>query len=108
MGKEVTGDSASEKYLGDWISQKGTTISVSETINKRLHKARETTKEILTICSDPRLIGFSTAWGAVSEYNTKVLPQLLNNCESWLGISDSEIKKAPRLPGRVYSKSIPS
>ena len=50
-------------------------------------------KDILTICSDPRIIGFPTAWGAVSEYNTKVLPQLLNNCESWLGIADSDIQK---------------
>ena len=88
----MTEDSASEKYLGDWIHQDGTTMSVSETIRKRIHKANETSKDILTICSDPRLIGFPTAWGAVSEYNTKVLPQLLNNCESWLGISDSDIK----------------
>ena len=36
MGREVTEDSVSEKYLGDWIHQKGTTMSVSETINKRI------------------------------------------------------------------------
>ena len=79
----MVGDSVSEKYLGDWISQNGTARSISETINKRLHKARETMREILTICGDPRLIGFPTALGAISEYNTKVIPQLLNNCESW-------------------------
>ena len=48
---------------------------------------------LYALCSDPRLIGFPTAWGPVSEYNTKVLPQLLNNCESWLGIADSDIQK---------------
>ena len=32
MGGEVTEDSVSEKYLGDWIHQERTTMSVSETI----------------------------------------------------------------------------
>ena len=48
--------------------------------------------EILTICGDPRLIGFPTAWGAISEFETKVIPQLLNNAESWLGITNSDLK----------------
>ena len=92
MGNQIVGESASEKYLGDWISQYGTAISISETIKKRLPIAVETTKQILTISEDPRLIGFPTAWGAISEFKTKVIPQLLNNAESWLGIKESDIK----------------
>ena len=52
----------------------------------------ETTKQILTISEDSRLIRFPTAWGAISEFKTKVIPQLLNNAESWLGIEDSDIE----------------
>ena len=47
MGNQIVGDSVSEKYLGDWISQHGTARSITETIQKRLQKARETISEIL-------------------------------------------------------------
>ena len=52
----------------------------------------EKTKEILDVCEDPRLFGFPTAMGPISEYETKVIPKLLNNAESWLGLNDSHIK----------------
>ena len=81
MGNQIVGESVSEKYLGDWISQYGTARSISETIKKRLPIAMETTKQILTISEDPRLIGFPTAWGAISEFETKVIFQLLNNAK---------------------------
>ena len=45
-----------------------------------------------TLSEDPRLIGFPTAWGPISEFETKVIPQLLNNAESWLGIKESNLK----------------
>ena len=92
MGNQIVGESVSEKYLGDWISQHGTARSISGTIQKRLSKAREIINKILTISEDPRLIGFPTAWGAISEFETKVIPQLLNNAESWLGIKNSDLK----------------
>ena len=46
----------------------------------------------MSICEDPRLIGFPTAMGPISEYETKIIPKLLNNAESWLGINDSHLK----------------
>ena len=46
----------------------------------------------MSICEDPRLFGFPTAMGPISEYETKVIPKLLNNAESWLGLNDSHIK----------------
>ena len=46
----------------------------------------------MEVCEDPRLIGFPTAMGPISEFETKVIPKLLNNAESWLGINESHIK----------------
>ena len=91
MGEHTIGNSASEKYLGDEISQNGTAASITETIQNRISSALEKTKEILDICEDPRLLGFPTAMGPISEYETKVIPKFLNNAESWLGINDSHL-----------------
>ena len=66
------------------ISQNGTAANITETIQNRLSSALENTKEILEVCEDPRLIGFQTAMGPISEFETKVIPKLLNNAESWL------------------------
>ena len=77
MGEHTIGNSVSEKYLGDMNSQHGTARSITETIQKRSSSALENTKEILVICEDPRLIGFPTAWGPISEYETKLIPELL-------------------------------
>ena len=91
MGEQTIGNLASEKYLGDKISQNGTAASITETIQNRISSALEKTKEILDICQDPKLLGFPTAMGPISEYETKVIPKLLNNAESWLGINDSHL-----------------
>ena len=38
-------------------------------------------------------VGFPTAIGTISEYETEIIPKLLNNAESWLGLNDSHIEK---------------
>ena len=53
MGEQTVGNSVSEKYLGDMISQHGTASSITETIKKRLSIALEKNKEILVISEDP-------------------------------------------------------
>ena len=44
----------------------------------------------MSICEDPRLIGF--AIGPINEYETKIATKLLNNADSWLGLNDSHMK----------------
>ena len=42
----------------------------------------------------------------ISEFETKFLPKLLNNAESWLGINDSHIKKLQNFQDNSFRKVI--
>ena len=90
MGDHVLENS--EKYPGYKINENATAASITETIESRLPAAIAKGNEIMSISEDPRLIGFPTAMGPISEYETKIIPKLLNNAEFWLGLNDSHIK----------------
>ena len=55
--------------------------------------ANAKSKYIMSICNDPRLIGFPLAIATINEYETKIETKHLNNAESWLGPNDSHNKK---------------
>ena len=75
-------NSASDKYLGDKINKQGI---VASTLTAAIHKVTE----ILKISENPQLMGFPTSIGPISEYETKIIPKLLNKVESWLALNDS-------------------
>ena len=81
MGEQMQENSASEKYLGDRINEQCTAASIMETIDSRLPIAIAKGKEILKICEIPQLMGFPTAIGPISEYETKLVPKLLNKAK---------------------------
>ena len=43
MGEHKLESSKSEKYLGDWINEEGTSASISDTMNKREGRLKPTT-----------------------------------------------------------------
>ena len=63
-----------------------------ETIDSRLPITIDKGKEIFKIGENPQLMRITTST-PISEYETRIIPQLLNNAESWLGLNDSHIEK---------------
>ena len=57
-------------------------------------------------CEDPRLFGFPTVMGPISEYETKVIPKLLNNAESCLGLNDSHLKTLQEFQDNFLRKEL--
>ena len=79
-------------YLGDEIGG-NVSESVSLTVNKRIGLAKKSIFEIKTIIEDCRS---NVAGGIVSGillWESCVLPFLLNNCSSWIGIRQGDFDK---------------
>ena len=82
-------------HLKPIFFKNGIATSITETIKNRLQTAVAKGNKIMNRCEDPQPIGFPRAIGPINEYTTKIIPKLLNNAESWLGLNDShqEISK---------------
>ena len=80
-----------EKWLGDYLAE-GLRESVRLTISKREAKVRRASFEILSLVKDfraQRTGGFMT--GLVL-WETCVIPSLLYNCSTWIGVRKEEVK----------------
>ena len=73
MGEQVLENSSSEMYLWDRINEQGTAAIITETIDNRLPGLVEKAREILDVCEH---IGFPTAIGQISEFETKIVTKL--------------------------------
>ena len=88
MGGTRIEESTSEKYLGDIISNKGCEDSITETIKERINKLRGKVNEIIQIAEHPLMNSVGNALPAFRLYEAMVIPALLHNCESWIGIKN--------------------
>ena len=73
-------------YLGDVISSKGLEESVKLTIDKQKSKVNGGIYEAKAIMEDFRMqaiVGMAGAWDI---WETAIVPSLLANCGSWVGI----------------------
>ena len=89
MGSITINHSEKEKYLGDWIHEKGCIESVSETIKTRINGLIGVCQEIIDTAEEP-LMGINSQTG-INLFEARVIPKLLTNCESWIGITDAHI-----------------
>ena len=104
IGDQKVDNSASKKYLEDRINEKGTAASITKTIDNRIPGPDKKINEILAVCEHPCLIGFPTTIGLISEFETKIVLKLLNNCELWLGLNNNHLEKLQEFQNKFHRK----
>ena len=82
----------SEKYLGDWVSELGCKVSIDDTIKERMRKkiSKGNTDQI----AEALLMGTDgNSLTAIKLFEAQVIPALLFNNESWIGITEDQISE---------------
>ena len=92
MGGQQIQHSSVEKYLGDLIHEKGCEQSIKETVNKRIQGLTSKADEIIQIAESPIMGGLGNSTIAFRLFEAQIIPALLHNAESWIGITDKIIK----------------
>ena len=93
MGGVKIDHSTQEKYLGDIIHEKGCKESVQETIKERRRKLISKNEEIIQLADTPMMQGLGHSKTAFNLFEAQIIPCLLNNAESWIGITNKQIKE---------------
>ena len=91
MGGVELEQSECEKYLGDLISDKGCVDSITKTIKKRIESNYHKCEEILKIADNGLLAGMGNSKTAITLFEVQVVPAVLFNCESWIGLNKNHI-----------------
>ena len=81
-------------YLGDMIDNKGMAGCVEATILKRIGRIKGAMYEVAAIMSDPRMQAMGGMAGAWDIWERSLVPSLLANCGSWVGITKKAIELA--------------
>ena len=74
--------SEKEKYLGDWIHEKGCRASISETVKVRTTGLIGKAEEIIQVSESPLMNGNGNSMAAFKLFEAQVIPALLFNSES--------------------------
>ena len=88
FGEIVTTNKVFDKYLGDMIHKDGLEASVEATISDRLGRIVSATYEIKAVMDDYRMQAVGGMMGALDLWNLAVIPSLLNNCSTLIGITN--------------------
>ena len=89
MGNTILQETNTEKYLGDLISEKGCEDSITETIKERTRKLTSKAEEIIQLAEHPLMASVGNSLPAIKMYEAMIIPALLHNCESWIGITQN-------------------
>ena len=92
MGGVIIANAIMEKYLGDIIHELGCARSIQETIKERIGKLIATAEEIIKTSENPWMGGLNNSETPFKLFEARIIPALLNNCESWIDIKESHIK----------------
>jgi hypothetical protein len=91
MGGLVIKHAGSEKYLGDWVNELGCKQSIDDTIKERMRKLTSKTNDIIMLAEAPMMGADGTSLAAIKLFEATVVPALLFNSESWIGITEAQI-----------------
>ena len=91
MDDKIIDYSEKEKYLGDVIHEKGCAASISETLNERTRKLISKCDDILKLAENPIMGGLGNSKSAFKLYESSIIPALLHNCESWIGMNEKHL-----------------
>jgi hypothetical protein len=93
MGGLVIKHAGSEKYLGDLVNELGCKQSIDDTIKERMRKLTSKTNDIIMLADAPIMGADGTSMAAIKLYEATVVPALLFNSESWIGITEAQINE---------------
>ena len=65
--------------------------SISATIKARTNGLIGKCDEIIKICESPVMGGTGNSIAAINLFEAQIIPSLLNNCESWIGINQTHL-----------------
>ena len=82
---------ANEKYLGDWVNELGCKESIDDTIKERMRKLTSRVNEIILLADTPMMGADGSSRAAIKLFEAQVIPAILFNCESWIGITETQI-----------------
>ena len=80
-------------YLGEVLHQDGLAASVDSTVEVRAARVRGAVFEIKSLCEDFRMQICGGMVGAVQLFESGIVPKLLANAGTWVGITATTIKK---------------
>ena len=91
MGDSILPNTSADTYLGDVIHEDGCVRSITETIDARLKKQKHKVEEIIQLAESPVMSITGNAVPAFKLFESIVIPSLLHNCESWIGLNNKHI-----------------
>ena len=91
-----------EKYLGDVKHKDGLAASIEATIRDRTGKTKMGIFEAVAILEDTRMQIIGGISGAIDIFELAIIPSILNNCETWTGISENSIKELENLQNLFF------
>ena len=97
--------SEKEKYLGDWIHEKGCRASNSETVKVRITGLIGKAEKIIQVSESPLMNGNGNSIAAFKLFEAQVIPALLFNSESWIGITDTYISDLQNFQDKFVQKT---
>ena len=92
MGDIIIENAKMEKYLGDLIHELGCAQSIKETIKERMRTLVSKVDEIIKTSESPWIGGLNNSETPFKLFEARVIPSLLHNSESWIGINKDHIK----------------
>ena len=95
-------EKVSDKYLGDYIHCQGTAASVQCTVQNRSGRISLNIVESRAIIEDCRVNAVGGLLAGLELWEMAILPSLLNNCQTWINISDESIKILEDLQNTMY------
>ena len=93
LNNEIIYEKDSEKYLGDYLHNKGSQESISQTIKNRQWRVISAILEIKTIIEDCRTHHVGGLMTGVELWELAILPMILNNAGTWNGITKASEDK---------------
>ena len=91
MGGIKINHAGTEKYLGDWVNELGCKQSIDDTIKDRMRKLTSKVNEIILLADAPMIGADGSSLTAIKLFEAQVIPALLFNSESWIGITEGQI-----------------
>ena len=91
MGGLKIDHAVNKKYLGDYVSELGCKQSIDDIIKYRMQKLTSKVNDIILIADTSLMSADGSSTTAIKLFEAQVMSGLMFNCESWIGITETQI-----------------
>ena len=78
--------------------------SISATIKSRINRLISKCDEIIKICESPIMGGTGNSLAAIKLFEAQIIPALLHNCESWIGLNETHLSDLQNFQDKFVRK----